>query len=675
MMSPGLLEAVLLCGVCVASTWSARTSRKASHGLDFDKQGRLSFVQLESEYEGDSVPGTVVHKELYPVEVGFDMQDMDAAKGITMIFDKQSHSMRVEQGITPVNGLAWGHYDDNIDTSGWSQLHMETTGRADVSNDVRMYAAGYVEGLLTCIRISEYYANTYQLLMSKESATHSLAAVKDLFRKEITYLKSKANVQQHEFTDEPKDNYWKHARYIFYQIWGICDGYNFAAKHFRVNTLGLEDVVLINSGGELPQLMEAYTPSAIEQRMYAQGSSSFLQKDRSSRRTGGPVSTHVTPGLASLNMSGLNSSHLAKDLPGDALDDFHWERRIIESGRCSAYVRVADGNTDLLVGHTTWADYSSMTRIFKYYKYQLAGAETEASYIAFSSYPGAVSSTDDFYLTDSGLVAMETSLEVLTPTAYDAVLDFPTKPHLPNFIHVMVTNRLAKNAGHWTNLFASVNTGTYTSQWMVIDYTQFVPGQPVSDNTLWVVEAIPGKVEMKDMSHYLREHKYWPSFNRPFFPTIREASGHAAAQLSHGALYSWGGNPRAQIFRRESQYTNSLFDMRSLMSRNRYPQSGVVPSEPGHEISARMDLSSQMPIPNGGIDAKITSRCLAAQLQVQAVSSPSHGMQKPFRWRTMDHSELWPGWAHAGLPDVWDFDFVQMTPTGAKKNMFDSSTC
>jgi len=351
-------------------------------------------------------------------------------------------------------------------------------------------------------------------------------------------------------------------------------------------------------------------------------------------------------------------------LADDPLDDAHWEQRVVESGRCSAFVRAADGNQDLFVGHTTWDDYSKMTRIFKYYKFTLNGAETAATQIAFSSYPGVVSSTDDFYLTNNGLAVMETSLEILDPVAWDGVLDFPSNPHIPNFAHVMITNRLAKSAAHWARMFSQVNTGTYTSQWMVVDYKQFVAGSPILDNTFWVLEAIPGVVHVQDMSDFLRTHRFWPSFNRPFFDQVREFSGHAAAQRSHGDLYSWSGNPRAKIFAAAAESTNSLFDMRGLMTHNSYPLAGVVPNEPGHDISARMDLSPGLSVPNGGIDAKVAGRCLVYKLGVQAISGPSHEIQKPFRWRTDDGTELWPGWPHFGLPDVWNFDFVQMSPTG-----------
>merc|ERR1719401_767647 len=102
----------------------------------------------------------------------------------------------------------------------------------------------------------------------------------------------------------------------------------------------------------------------------------------------------------------------------DLLDDAHWESRLARSGRCSALVRLAAGNQDILLGHATWSDYSQMTRIFKYYKFSLRGAGSVTTLMALSSYPGAVSSTDDFYIMDSGLAIMETSLTLLNPTVW-----------------------------------------------------------------------------------------------------------------------------------------------------------------------------------------------------------------------------------------------------------------
>ncbi len=32
----------------------------------------------------------------------------------------------------------------------------------------------------------------------------------------------------------------------------------------------------------------------------------------------------------------------------------------------------------------------------------------------------------------------------------------------------------------------------YNNQWMVVDYKLFTPNQPIQDNTLWILEQIPG---------------------------------------------------------------------------------------------------------------------------------------------------------------------------------------
>jgi len=628
-------------------------SRGAHHAdLGYDDDGRLIFTQLQSETaarEAAEVMSKTGHSDLYHVAVNFDIEDMDASLGMTMVFDKVNHHMRLDPHVSPVDGLAWGRYDDRIDTTGWSELYVEASPSQGVSNDVKMYSAGFVEGLLTCVRLSQYYANTHQLVLKDEAGKHSLANLRGLFKNELAFMKAKANIVPHVMTEEPKEAYWQHSRYVLFQMWGVVDGYNFAADHFGVHSLTLEDMLLINSGGELPDLMMAYTPLAVADRAAkaAPPTVSFLQKSlgRGPKRKPDAIPANATK--------------------EDPLDDAHWEKKIVESGRCSAFVRVTEGAADLLVGHTTWNDYSAMTRVFKYYKFPLSGAETMAFHLAFSSYPGLVSSSDDFYITDSGLSVFDTSLEMLDMYIWDKVTDFPYKPHIPNFVHIMITNRLAKNAVHWARIFTSMNTGTYNSQWMIVDYKQFTPGKEVRDNTFWLVETMPGLTHMEDLSHFLRKFHFWPSFNRPYFQVIRDASGHSAAQRTHGALYSWTDNPRAKIFGAQAKNVETLFDMRALMSHNMYPYAGVEPNEPGHEISARMDLSPTQPIPNGGIDAKVTSRCLMKVMAVQAISGPTHANQPAFRWTKDGGMDKFPGFPHVGQPDVWNFDFVQMTPASS----------
>jgi len=649
-------------------------------------EDRLVFSEIKSETR--KVKG---HSPLYPVKVNLDIEALDSAQGVSMLFDRQAHSMLLQEGLLRGSAMAWGHYVDEIDKHGWSELYVDTSDSKSLSNDVTMYAAGYIEGILTCIRMSQFYANNHILLIKDEVTHHALGSLKTLFQDEINYLKAKSNILPHLLAREPDDAYWKQARYLLFQLWGLLDGYNYAAAHFKVHTLSLLDMILLNSNAEIQDMMEAYAPLALSDRTQAQmppttgvmpsiNGLAMLEKlqrttkqKRRKLRGGFSADSTLSSSVSHNNNTRTDTSSSPPD--DDPLSDQAWEKRLQRDGHCSAFIRVTAGDADLLVGHTTWNDYSEMTRIFKYYNFPLPGAGTASTLVAMSSYPGIITSTDDFYMMDSGLVVMDTTIEVLDVSLFDKVQDFPAAPHIPNFVHIMASNRLAKTASHWAELFqTAINTGTYNAQWLVVDYNNFVPHKPVADNTLWVLETIPGAMHAEDLTHILRKDRYWASFNRPYFDTIREESGHAAAERSHGQMYSWHDNPRAKIFRASSEGIESLFEIRGLMTRNMYPYTPVVPIEPGHEISARMDLSRAQPIPNGGIDAKVVNRCLFKLRHCQAISSPSHASQKPFSWK-IDGKEVFPGWPHIGLPDLWAFDFVQMTPTTALFPISDIIDC
>jgi len=118
------------------------------------------------------------------------------------------------------------------------------------------------------------------------------------------------------------------------------------------------------------------------------------------------------------------------------------------SSKCSAFIKLTKDENgkfqDLLAGHNTWTDYYEMIRSYKHYKFELEGPENvlSSTEMTFSSYPGCLSSTDDFYLTNHNLLIMETTLEVIRISLYDAVK--PADQYIPNFLRVMAATRFSK---------------------------------------------------------------------------------------------------------------------------------------------------------------------------------------------------------------------------------------
>jgi hypothetical protein len=315
-----------------------------------------------------------------------------------------------------------------------------------------------------------------------------------------------------------------------------------------------------------------------------------------------------------------------------------------------------------MVGHTTFSDYSEMNRIYKFY--DLPVGDDVAQKMSFSSYPGVAGSTDDYYLIDSGLVITETTISMLTDEPYDKLDDNGTT--VPDFMRIMISNRLAKNGLEWTDLMKKSATGTYSSQWMVTDYNLFKPGQPLQNGTLYVIEQIPGISHVQDATSFLQSHGFWGSENRAWFKDVRDAIGASEAEEAHGALFSADSNPRANIFKASAPKVQTLMDMRDEMQRNRWPHEvdGGEANTPDHAIAARGDLDKESPNPNGAVDSKVTNFCLAKRLQCDAISGPSHSTQKPFQWTDGHGKQLYPNAPHDGMPDLWNFDWVRMTAFG-----------
>lgn len=91
-------------------------------------------------------------------------------------------------------------------------------------------------------------------------------------------------------------------------------------------------------------------------------------------------------------------------------------RQAGDAGHCSALVSLLADGSDVKFGQVTWSSFESMLRIYKLYdfRYSRAGQRVpgapQVAQVSFSGYPGSVFSGDDYYLTSSGLAALETTI-------------------------------------------------------------------------------------------------------------------------------------------------------------------------------------------------------------------------------------------------------------------------
>lgn len=395
----------------------------------------------------------------------------------------------------------------------------------------------------------------------------------------------------------PKDPYWQHVQYQVEQLEGMTEGYNAASPK---NNMSYIDMYMLASWYDLDDIVAKLKP---EKR----------------------------PKWDAMSVEEINNYLSARM-------------------RCSSLVKVTGDLSELYAAHTTWFSYRTMSRILKIYNFPLNGFKVASKIISFPSYPGSLSSLDDFYLTESGLVVMETTNEILNHELYDYV----NTTQLLSWMRVMLANRLAHNGEEWTQIYSLYNSGTYNNQWIVVDYKKFVPRKPLPKGTLWISEQIPGYIHSEDMTEVL-QFGYWPSYNIPYFHDITVKSGWNILVARNASLYSHAACPRANIFRRDQSKVTDMNTFKSLMRYNNWEYDPYSLGYPSYTISARNDLTGIPGNCHGGIDSKLVSSRLVRDLEFVAISGPTYDQQPPFQWF---NSRACQGVEHVGLPDVWRFGWV-----------------
>ncbi|XP_035514856.1 putative phospholipase B-like 2 [Morone saxatilis] len=505
--------------------------------------------------------------------------------------------------------VAWANFTDDIKTSGWSFL--EVTTSSQYNDSIQAYAAGAVEAALTSQLIYKHWMNT---LMGYCGPFTSQSVYCERLKAFIT-----TNMQwiQEQIEKQPSSPYWYQVRLALLQLKGLEDSYNdelsFPVGPFSFNPFGF---LLFQLGGDLEDLESA-----------------------------------------------LNKSS---------------QTRPLGSGSCSALIKLLPNNKELLVSHDTWNVYQAMLRIMKKYIFAFRASPLGSDLLpggtqAFSSYPGAIFSGDDFYILSSGLVTLETTIGNSNPALWKFVQPTGT---VMEWLRNIVANRLAATGKEWADIFSKYNSGTYNNQWMIVNYNHFTPGKTDIKEELFVVlEQIPGLVVYTDKTQELLEKGYWASYNIPYYVEIFNASGCNELVEKFGPWFSLDQNPRAQIFRRNQTAVKDVDSMVRLMRYNNFKEDPLSkcegcdpPANGENAISARSDLNpanGTYPFgalrqrPHGGTDMKLTSYGMFRDYGMIAVNGPTWDQVPPFQWSTSPYKDL----LHMGHPDTWTFKPIKVTWT------------
>lgn len=472
--------------------------------------------------------------------------------------------------------IAQGMYKKTRYAQGWDKLRLKTFASNNGNPLLQCYSAGFIEGAISSKEIYYYYTNIHIFFKKSKKSVDDIKNFYSIINNNLRDRIKKENFQNQNLNDSE----FRQLAYIaclLAQINGLYHGYNSQAEGDK--KLNLLDFYFINSEGNFGDL-KAYMKV---NNMKFDSLQDFYKKDN------------------------LIKFYETTDI------NIIW-KNLIRKGHCSAIIKVienSEGKKDIIAGHNTWSDYSEMIRVLKYISFGFEGENgvfnMRPKSINYSSYPGVLFSGDDFYLLDSKVGILQTTLSVINKFSYKNLIDL--KNYIPEFMRLQICNFTSNTAKDWVNTYKSFQNHMYITQWLVIDYnmlSKLNKGEKVNEGLVYLVEEAPKSILYKDITDEILEKKFYGSFNLSYFPEHQNILG--MSHFKNVNFFDKDYNPRYYILENLQNKVNDMESFKNLLMYNGYGKTDSLiiddPSikDPSNGISARDDLAGTL---HGGIDFKV----------------------------------------------------------------------
>ena len=546
-------------------------------------------------------------------------------KNISCYVDKTSNILIFKEDQILNDADAYAVYDDGISTTGWYKLHVVGNEKSD-SHDM-MRCAGGVEGYIS----QKDIYNHFMLICDIKHFPRNAKTDEERYSSQwLNFLKSNMRYLTQSIESYPEVTYWQSASLIFDQFMGLAEGYKQAAgNNDRMSVL---DHWVLQSQGDLGDTSRAL--------------------DRMPKGPSGPTSNSLL------------------DLPdGDpeTLGD-----------HCTGLIKITEDYSDIYVAHDAWSDYRDLHGALK--EYTLPIKEFKAKTISMSTRIGKLSSYDDFYLTDSGLMVIETTMSIFNLDLYE----FVQPKSIYTWFRALLAMWTTDNGKDWTETFIKHNSGTYNNQYLIVDMKKFKRFEKPSKDLIWVIEQYPGKYwKNADITEKFIQDKYFPSINKPHFEELFKIAGYpdkikTAGQI--GNFYSYETSARYLIIQREAPRLNNFEDFKLFMQYNNWKRDPYSNGDSSQQIMSRYDLRrSGDPYGTrkafGGLDSKAMRLTeVITGMNFHAIASPSH-MNGNSIWKfgTSEFSDI----NFDGLPKEWNFTWLEFKPLNYNycSNLLNQNSC
>ena len=441
-------------------------------------------------------------------------------------------------------------------------------------DSVQAYAAGLLEGSLTWQLIYHHWHNTVNVICKKRPI--ECWKLMEFFRKNTAVVRERAELLA------VTDSFWHMVRLFYIQLDGLEAGWKYAVRRSRQTVeMDTEHFLWLAMAADLPDLEQMLNDS-----------------DSRSNSTKGMIF------LKSLSREGLEPL--------------------------------------IAIGHTTIAPYVKMLRLLKKYTFGYhvlpkTSALVPGRSIVMSSYPGALSSHDEFYLIQGHnheLIVAGTPWTVAKRNLWNFM---NVKNQVMSSVKVMTANRLKTNGKHWFDSISLQNDAGIGRQWITLE-PRF--------GTIWHIKQLPGITRKKHINkQFAVTGALWSTSE------IHLYENNVTFNETDENSYDMA---KSEMIARLRTNVTTIEQFRRLMRGYNHETPNTTENEEQSRILTYRGDLGKVALPFGVIDAKIVLADVNGVETFEAISGPSTlGSKQSFQW-----SKTFPNVSHVGQPDVFNFDSV-----------------
>jgi hypothetical protein len=237
---------------------------------------------------------------------------------------------------------------------------------------------------------------------------------------------------------------------------------------------------------------------------------------------------------------------------------------------------------------------------------------------------------DGLTITDQGLVISSTTIALANSSLTDQIKD----QGYPHWLRELIASQISHQATEWFENYKPFSSGACGVEWTVLDLKRFAYGEDLLDNTVLLVDDIPGMIVSEDVTSVVKEQKYIGSFDVPWNLEVFQMAGYQSLSESNPELYSYYDSSRSKILRERAPNVSTRKSVWELIGYNNVSD----PNQNGRAdlgISAREELVENGKC-RGAIDRTWTSVTRALHLGWDGAVGPSFENQPGFGFNKTD---------------------------------------